>query len=125
MTEGPSLSRLIKLIGMAGSKHDNEALTALRLANQEAEKFGGWQKILSEKITVIGDPFLDLQRPVQSAARPRAEARPPIDFGATPATSTPTPQPWKPRPRRPVRPKGSKPKSLHQLLDDINPGSRS
>jgi len=87
MTDIPSLSLLIKLINMSTSDNDGEALVALRKANKIVKEFGGWEPILRGKVTVIGDPFADLQAP------PKRETSPP------PAPRRPTPQPA-PRPAR-------------------------
>lgn len=91
--EAPSLTRLIKLIGMASSSNDHEALMALRKANLEADKFGGWQKLLTERITVIGDPFVDL-------SPPRTTTRAPSPMHPTPP---PTPKPNFGQPARATR----------------------
>lgn len=92
MTDEPaSLSRLIKLLKMTASSHDPEALSAVRMANREAEKFGGWEKILSDHITVIGDPFAELSTPKTSVQQPRPKPAPrPASTPAAPAWSQDT-----------------------------------
>lgn len=92
----PSLTRLIKLMGMTTSASDAEALVALRMANREAAKFGSWHEILSGKITVIGDPFADLPHINQKTAPPPPPPRP------TPPPPPPPPsRPWTPPPPPP------------------------
>jgi len=96
MNDIPSLSLLIKFMGMTGSRNDNEALIALRKAEPIIAQLGGWEAVLRGKVTVIGDPFADLQAP------PKRETSPP------PAPRRPTPQPA-PRPTRGQRTQWSPP----------------
>jgi len=68
----PNLGLLIKLLKMTTSNTDAEALSAIRKANQQLQKFGGdWEALLRGKVTVIGDPFADMPAP------PKREATPP------------------------------------------------
>jgi len=60
----PNLGKLIKLLKMTTSQNDNEALLFVRKANEELKKFGGdWDTLLRGKVTVIGDPFVDVAPP--------------------------------------------------------------
>jgi hypothetical protein len=99
-TAQPSLARLTKLIMKSTASNDNEALLALRLAHREADKFGGWETILRGRITIIGDPFADIQAP--SAAR-KAEYAPPPSTPQRPQDRPAASSP--PQPSAPPRPK--------------------
>lgn len=80
----PNLGLLIKLLKMTSSTHDHEALSAIRMANQQLAKFGGdWERLLRGKVTVIGDPFVGVEAP----QTPAPATRP-----APPAPPRPTPQ---------------------------------
>jgi len=70
----PSLGLLIKLLKMTTSNRDGEALAFLRRANLEVEKFGGWEKLLSGKVTVFADPFTNLPDVKTNSARPPTPA---------------------------------------------------
>lgn len=62
--ELPNLGLLIKLMKMTTSPRDNEALIAIRKANEQLVKFGGdWEALLAGKVTVIGDPFEKVAAP--------------------------------------------------------------
>lgn len=84
--EIPSLEKLIKLMRMTTSSNDGEALSAIRLANRMIDSWkGDWEKILSGKITVIGDPFANV-----SVKAPSRNAPPP-------------PKPTRPAPQQPIQ----------------------
>lgn len=87
----PSLSMLTKLMLMTTSSNDNEAMTALRKANAQADKFGGWAEILKGKITVIGDPFADA--PPMPASRPQNAYGTPNPPPRRAASAAPPPPP--------------------------------
>lgn len=71
-----SLGLLVKLMGKTTSDNDNECMMAIRKANEHIKHAGKtWQEILTEHITVIGDPFGD-DLPVTAPKR-RAEPPPP------------------------------------------------
>lgn len=115
---------LVKLLGMTTSANENEATIAMRRANDVASKFGGWEKLLLDRVTIIEDPFEKIERPDANTGRnshgstPSAPTRP-QDFSfsgfatqpqqpASPATPTPPPgyKPWNsPPPPPPPKPK--------------------
>jgi len=83
--EIPRHELLLKLLKMTNSPNDAEALVAVRKANHLLASAGwDWDKLLSGKITVVGDPFGNLQRPGPPTAdsytpmptSPRAPPRP-------------------------------------------------
>ena len=85
MTASPELPKhelLLKLLKMTASDNDAEALTAMRKANALlASADWTWDKLLAGKITVVGDPFGNLQRPIPRTpdvyeATPRAPPQP-------------------------------------------------
>jgi hypothetical protein len=86
-----NLKLLIKFLGMTRSSNDAEALVAMRKANEHLDKFKAtWEELLSNKvkITIVEDPFKNLQEPkVDDRA---------ADYGYRPARR-PTPTPQKPR----------------------------
>lgn len=60
----PNLPLLIKLLKLTTSSNDQEALMAVRKANEQLAKFGGdWEKLLRGKVTVISDPFVNVAPP--------------------------------------------------------------
>jgi hypothetical protein len=79
------LERLIKIMGMTGSDNENQALVAVRKANELVAKLGGWTAILRGKvqIRIIADPFAGVQMP---STRPSSRPVPP-----PPAPSRPRP----------------------------------
>lgn len=90
----PNLGILIKLMKMTTSEHDGEALVAVRKANEQLVKFGGdWEALLRGKVTVIGDPFVDMPKPPQRESRtpPPAPSRP--KAAPPPYTAPPRPRP--------------------------------
>lgn len=104
-----NFSLLVKLLRMTTSANDAEAIVSMRKANSVAEKFGGWEKILLERITIIEDPFEKLSRPTAGRAttgrtttsntsappRPHQQQTPPSSgFG----TTAPPPQSSRPSP---------------------------
>jgi len=79
MTDIPKHELLLKLLKMTGSDNDAEALVAIRKATALLSSAGwDWDKLLSGKITVVGDPFGNLQRPPpsQSNYQAKSPARP-------------------------------------------------
>jgi hypothetical protein len=102
----PSLTLLIKLLKMTTSSHEAEALVAVRKANAELTKFGGdWEALLRGKVTVIGDPFADLQKPDRgrtSAPKPT----PPPQPQPPPRPHTPPQQPRRAKAASPHAPSG-------------------
>lgn len=101
--EIPSLEKLIKLMRMTTSSNDGEALSAIRLANRMIDSWkGDWEKILSGKITVIGDPFANVsvkapQRNAPSPPKPARPAPPPWAGASGSATGSSTFQNFKPK----------------------------
>lgn len=103
----PKQELLIKLLGLAASDNDAEALSALRKATKLLNDSGWtWERLIHGKITVVADPFASLATPPtaerQSAPPPPTPPRP------TPTASRPyftPPQPratYKPRSRKPT-----------------------
>jgi hypothetical protein len=63
-SDPPNLDTIIKLMGMTGSMHDPEALTALRMATAQLKKWGWtWESILRGKIKIMPDPFASIPMP--------------------------------------------------------------
>jgi hypothetical protein len=88
----PKQDLLLKMLNMTTHENDNQALVAIRKANALLESAGWtWDKLLSGKITVVADPFSNLQRPED---RPRYA-------GGSSGGSNYTPPP--PPPPQPVR----------------------
>jgi len=116
-----NLKLLIKFLGMTRSSNDAEALVAMRKANEHLDRFKAtWEELLSNKvkITIIEDPFKNLQEP-------RVNDRDP-DYGYRPARRpTPAPPPqaadpyYQPGPRTtPQRPQPQpKPASASPAYD--------
>lgn len=76
----PKHELLLKLLKMTASDNDGEALTAIRKATALLAFAGwDWDRLLAGKITIVGDPFGNLQRPAPQAApyQPREAPRPP------------------------------------------------
>jgi len=91
----PKLDLLIKLMGLTGSVHDGEALSALRKANATLAAIGKtWEDLLRARITIVADPFTSIPQatssrftestPTTSTSRAYAPPKPP-----------PPPPPWK------------------------------
>lgn len=107
--EIPSLEKLIKLMKMTTSPNDGEALTAIRLANRMLDSWkGDWEKILTGKVTVIGDPFANVSvrapsrnAPPQPARRPQPAPRPQPKPQFNPGSFASSPQPAQPSPSTP------------------------
>jgi len=93
----PNLGKLIKLMQLTKSSMDGEALSAIRMANRELDKFGGdWETLLRGKVTVIGDPFAGLATPPpQRNAPPVRKPTPP----PPPMQTWPKHPPVKPQPQ--------------------------
>jgi hypothetical protein len=77
----PNLDIIIKLMGMTGSIHDAEALSALRMATAQLKKWGWtWDEMLRGKIKIMPDPFASIPTPTPGSAfsaTSRAPAPPP------------------------------------------------
>jgi len=99
----PKLERLIKLLKLTTSTNDAEALLASRKANEALVPLGGdWEALLHGKVTVIADPFDNLDMPPENGRR-----APPPHPGSRPA---PAPQNWTPyQKQRPPRPSTTTP----------------
>ena len=68
----PNLGLLIKLLKMTTSSNDAEVVAAARKANEQLKKFGGdWERLLTGKVTIIGDPFGAASPPRVRPAAPR------------------------------------------------------
>lgn len=88
--EVPKHELLLKLLKMTSSDNDAEALVAIRKATALLHSAGwDWDRLLAGKITVVGDPFGNLQRPT---------AREPISSAAYQQPVSPQ------QPTRPARP---------------------
>jgi hypothetical protein len=60
----PNLDKIIKLMGMTGSSHDPEAISALRMATKLMKDWGWtWDSVLRGKIKIMPDPFANLPTP--------------------------------------------------------------
>lgn len=73
------LRLVIKLMKMTTSQVDNEALMALRKANERISALGwDWEALLSNKITIVADPFdkIEIIKPTESHRQPSAPPRP-------------------------------------------------
>lgn len=58
--QNTNFSKLIKLLKMTTSSNDAEALVAARMANEQLQKLGwDWEKLLTQRVTVVADPFND------------------------------------------------------------------
>lgn len=90
--ELPKHELLLKLLKMTTSSNDAEALVAVRKANQLLATAGWtWDKLLAGKITVVGDPFGNLQRPkAQAPAADQYQPRQPSQ-APTPRVKAPSP----------------------------------
>lgn len=85
---------LVKLLKMTTSAIDAEALVAVRKANQLLAEAGwDWDKLMSGKITVVGDPFANLGDPLDGIET-KTRAEPPW----RPAPPPPPPPPPSPQP---------------------------
>lgn len=110
VTQSDDVTRLIKLMKMTTSSHDGEALVAMRKANDELRRLGwDWDTILTGKIKIVENPFVNMRRPPDSVMgtrngsvpqKPKQPAYDPFSFdngnvrGATPPPQQP-PQ-WRP-----------------------------
>ena len=97
------LAMLVKLLKMTTSSQDNEALVAMRKANEQLKKSfdNDWEKLLFGKVTIIADPF-------ENITVRRAKAPPPSNAPAPrrPASPPPPPPPVTPRWHHRVPPLG-------------------
>lgn len=111
LDEIPKQELLIKLLSMTESTSDNEALMAVRKANQLLRSAGWtWEALVRAKIKVIEDPFKNVFDPSTSQQERRKPAAPPPPppprsppqqpRGWNPAPPPPPPPP--PPPRRPI-----------------------
>jgi hypothetical protein len=87
------LRLVVKLMKMTTSNVDTEALLALRKANEKLKALGwDWEQILEAKITIVGDPFGEIEKP-------KRENEDEKDFYSPPRSAPPPPQrPSKPQP---------------------------
>src|SRR5258708_37740642 len=87
MTELPKQELLLKLLGMTTSASDNEALMAIRRANELLARAGWtWEMLIREKIKIIENPFNGLADPTR---RPKNEQQP-----TTPPKPSPLRDTW-------------------------------
>ncbi len=87
MTELPKQDLLLKLLGMTTSASDNEALMAIRRANEFLARAGWtWEMLIREKIKIIENPFNGLADPTR---RPKNEQQP-----TTPPKPSPLRDTW-------------------------------
>lgn len=74
----PNLDKIIKLMGMTGSAHDAEAISALRMASKLMRDWGWtWDSVLRGKIKIMPDPFANLPMPTAAPQRQSAAPAPP------------------------------------------------
>lgn len=93
----PNLGLLIKLMKLTASPNDAEALLAVRKANEQLLKFGGdWERLLTGRVTITGDPFLATPVPTQTWTN-RRQATAPARPQPRPAAPPPPPPPTAPR----------------------------
>lgn len=96
----PKLELLKKLMGMTGSQHDGEALSALRKANALLAASGKtWADLFDAKIKVVADPFAS----IVAATPNRFQATAPTPT-STPYASTHSTPPRRPKPTVPPKP---------------------
>lgn len=99
MAKGNSdLELLIKMMGLTGSDNDNQALVAMRKANEQVKKLAGsWAELLRGHFTIAADPFEGISMPEfgdRAAAPPPPSFRRGVHSGSTTSTAPPPP-PWK------------------------------
>lgn len=97
----PKQELLLKLLRMTTSSNDGEAIVAIRKANELLQSAGwDWDKLIAGKIKVVGDPFGNIEQPLnrQTHSRP---APPPPPQPARPVRPAPPPPPPPPPPPRP------------------------
>lgn len=74
------LKLVIKLMKMTNSTVDNEALMALRKANEKIKALGwDWETLLESKVTIVEDPFGKIKEVIKtqsSTIKPQAPSRP-------------------------------------------------
>lgn len=93
----PREALLLKCLNMTTVKEDSVAVVAIRQANKILADAGwSWEKLLSAKITVIGDPFANIPAPPQPA-----RAAPPPPRSAT-RSAPPPPSPNRTTAKRPT-----------------------
>ena len=89
------LERLIKVLGMTSNDNDPTALMAARRANDILAKLEtDWHSLLTSKVTIIADPFVNISAPPPKAGPPRdASPRKPTygPFAASPQKPSATP----------------------------------
>jgi hypothetical protein len=86
------LERLIKIMGMTTSDNDNTALVAIRRANETLAKLDtDWHRLLTRKVTIIADPFVNLA--AQPAPKAPPPSRPPRRPTTGPFAARPGPKP--------------------------------
>lgn len=80
-----NLELLIKLMRLTESNQENEALAALRKANEHLKRMKwDWERLLRGKVTVAADPF---------AGVPDVPLRSTTSYAPTPYPPSPPPQP--------------------------------
>jgi hypothetical protein len=96
--------RLIKILGMTTSANDPTALIAIRRANECLERLNtDWRGLLTGKVTIIQDPFVNVPPPPPPKAAPPRDEPPRKPRAGSPAQPKPQPRPqpaqprWKPR----------------------------
>lgn len=101
----PREALLLKMLNMTTHSNDNQALVAIRKANELLSAAGwSWEKLLSGKITVVEDPFSKIAdikpntAPHTAPSAPRAPTRAPTNAHFAP------PPPSAPQPSRPHKP---------------------
>src|SRR6516164_11568205 len=105
----PKHQLLLKLLKMTTSDNDGECLVSIRKANGVLRDAGwDWDRLLSGKIRVIGDPFNGVAAPINRGAGDRRPPPPPA-YGA-PQTSRTNPATGRPvNPTTPPRPAAAPP----------------
>ncbi len=81
----PNLDKIIKLMGMTGSDHDAEAISALRMATRIMKEWGWtWDAVLHGKVKIMPNPFANIPSPFSGQSSQSSG-------GATYMRPTPTP----------------------------------
>ena len=108
----PREALLLKCLKMTTSDNDNQALVAIRKANDILASAGwDWDKLIEGKIKVVENPFSKISDPFGGFAQTRDRA-PPVPPGATTGrwssggpSAPPRPNPPQPKPAGPKYPR--------------------
>ena len=125
MTEQDDLPKhqlLLKLLKMTTSDNDGECLVSIRKANGVLRDAGwDWDRLLSGKIKVIGDPFNGVAGPINRGAGDRRPPPPPT-FNRPAAAPSAPPRPAPAAPPRPATPPPPPRPKINSTKENIFPG---